>query len=274
MTVCVTGATGFLGSALASRLESQGHVVCRSALRLGEAVNGEEFEGVEVVVHCAHDMTKGALERNVEGHRAFYRAASRRRHLFVSSVSARADAESEYGRAKYEIETLFLEAGETVVRPGLIAGGGGLFGRMMIHLQTARVAPLLEGGRYPVAIVALEDCVSALVKLIESEEGKGRAWNLLLEPAPDMAEVTAVILRTMQRRPVRISVPYGLAAAVVSAAERLGMRLPVTTENLRGAYRRGELPASHLTELVGRATALEPMIADAYSDLLRNTKSR
>jgi hypothetical protein len=99
----------------------------------------------------------------------------------VRSHSAREDAVGEYGISKYRIERMYLDGGETVVRPGLVIGSGGFvwataagytesadyaWSRQL--LVTLRVIiPLVGGGRDAVPVLA-----------IPVELGRRSAYNL------------------------------------------------------------------------------------------------
>ncbi len=128
MKVFITGIHGFIAGHLSIFLRDQGYQVCGSTSRrseppdrqstpekiyyhkLGEGFEGSMFAGMDVVIHCAHDFQKGALRRNIEGTLALAEAAKHQqvsKQIFVSSLSARPDAQTEYGKTKYAIEQVF-----------------------------------------------------------------------------------------------------------------------------------------------------------------------
>jgi nucleoside-diphosphate-sugar epimerase len=164
--ILVTGASGFIGTALCRELRAHGHAV-RAAVRTaayqepdrlervvvtdiaGEFDRGALLDGIDAVVHLAA-VGYGAVDEamlrrvNVEGAtRLACAAAGRvRRFVFVSSVKAHGEEsggrafsetdmprpEDAYGRAKLEAERLLLE----------IAAGSGM------ELATLR-PPLVYG---------------------------------------------------------------------------------------------------------------------------------
>ena len=276
MRVFVTGIRGFLGSRLAERLRARGHDVAGSTsiphtghahLRLAEPVPAGMFGDADIVIHCAHDMARGSLARNVEGHKRLHSEARPRRQIYISSYSARPDAASEYGMAKYQAEQFFLASGEAVVRPGLVIGNGGLFGRTLARIERASFIPLVHGGRYAAPVVALADVCHGLIALVEGAAEPGRAWNLATTQTPSARELVEAVCAATGRRPVLLPVPYWLASASLAIAESLRLTLPVSRESLRGVARSVEgVHTSHLMELIGRETNLEQMIRAALCE--------
>jgi nucleoside-diphosphate-sugar epimerase len=185
-----------------------------------------------------------------------------RRRVFVSSHSAREDAAGQYGISKYRIERVYLGAGETVVRPGLVIGPGGLFGRTLRVIRNRRIIPLVDGGRDAVAVLAIADFCEATVNLIES--GRRGACNLFNTAMPSMREVVDTVLRLEGRRALVLPVPYGLSLVAVKAAERLKLPLPFSAESLATLrLNRRPVHESDLLKLVNRQTSVEDAIARA-----------
>jgi nucleoside-diphosphate-sugar epimerase len=267
MKVFITGISGFLGSNLALALEARGHQVMgkTASIRLGEPVDPAVFADAEMIVHCAHDFRPGTLELNVAGSGLLFDAAKGRRRIFVSSHSAREDAAGEYGISKYRIERLYLAAGETVVRPGLVIGSGGLFGRTFRTMRNLRIIPLIDGGRDPVAVVAIADFSEAIVNLIES--GRRGDYNLFNATMPSMREIVDIVLRLEGRRALVVPVSYTLALAATKAAAQLKLPLAFNAESL-GTLRLNRRPVheSDLRKLVSRETSFEDAIARALGN--------
>ena len=280
MKVFITGIRGFLGSNLAEALEARRHQVIGSSrdgsngerstarIRLGEPVDPAVFADADTIVHCAHDFSPGAMERNVAGSRLLFDAGRGRRRIFVSSHSAREDAAGEYGISKYRIERMYLAggpaAGETVVRPGLVIGSGGLFRRTLRTIRNLRIVPLVDGGRDTVPVLAIADFCEAMVNLIES--GRRSAYNLFNATEPSMREIVDAVLRIGERRALVVPLPFAPAFAAVKAAERWKVPLVFNTESLSTLrLNRRPVHESDLLKLVSRETGFEDAIARALA---------
>jgi nucleoside-diphosphate-sugar epimerase len=235
MKVFITAIGSFLGSSLAAHLGARGLTVegsTRREMELGRPFDSTVFEAQDAVIHCAHDFTPGAFDRNVIGTTAWMETAANlgvRQQIFLSSYSARADAASEYGRAKHELETRFLQRNYAVLRPGLIIGPGGLFARQRAALLRTPIVPMLGGGTQPVAAISLEDFLAAAT--VALEENRTGAFNLFHEPMPTYREFVSRV-RTAKRT-LFVPIPASVALALTRSAETLHVPLPVKSGQIR-----------------------------------------
>ena len=278
MRIFITGIRGFLGSSLESALLQAGHFVTGSTsapdpsrpelpvFRLGETPDPKLFGDADVLIHGAHDFTPGALQRNLDSARQLCLAAGPRRQIFVSSFSARPDALGEYGISKYRIEQFFLQQGQTIVRPGLVVGAGGLFGRQLRFLTASPLIPLLDNGRSPIPVLALADYCQALRVLLAAPPPGERAFNLFNPDMPDMRELVEAVLRISGHRALLLPVSYRLARTVLSLAERLRLPLPATTAGLEAdRLNRQCVHRSNLQTLVPQPATLQEMLQAALT---------
>jgi NADH dehydrogenase len=275
----LTGVGGFLGSHLAAHWAASGHEVYGASrsgaivpelrhvtrrvvpFTLGEAIQPEDLAGVDVVVHLAYDR-KAGFDVNVEGTKLVYaaaRAAGVPRQIFVSSYSARPESIAEYGRLKRQLETYFLERGETIVRPGLVVGNGGLFFRNMRKILRSPVMPLLDGGRDLLPVVAVDDFAAAMTTLLESRAG---AYNLFNPELVTMRQFMETINRAGGHRALYFNIPVSWASGLLSLSEKLRIKLPIDSDNLRALKQNQEcIHKSDLQTLVPAYRSLKEMIA-------------
>jgi nucleoside-diphosphate-sugar epimerase len=126
MRVAVTGASGFIGSALVPLLAERGHEVTRLARDAAPPA------GCEALVHLANIAhTRASREElwrvNVEGTRRIAeRSVGIRKFIYLSSAKA-LEADDDYGRSKAAAEQALREVSGlevVVLRPPLVYGPG------------------------------------------------------------------------------------------------------------------------------------------------------
>ena len=247
--MALTGATGFVGSALARRLRSSGwsvRALCRSEPAAGsrgadgvEWVRGslEDLDclrrlagGAAAVVHCAgaiRGATAADFDRvNVDGTARLVRAAREQRpqtrFLLVSSLAARAPHLSHYARSKRLGEGIVAaEAGAmpwTALRPPAIYGPGDRETLPLMRCMQHGFSPVFGRKDSRFSLLFVEDLADAVHRLLESalwprvpfEIHDGRTGGYAWK---DFTETMARIIR----KPVR---SFRLPAAFMQAAAR------------------------------------------------------
>ena len=197
--MAVTGAFGFTGRAIASRLLDQGHEVVtlsrrsgagdplaeRMTVRVFEPTRpdalAESLSGVDTLVNTYWiRFPRGAqtFERAVASSAtllAAARAAGVRRVVHVSVVNAEPDADTPYVRAKAALESVVRSSGLewVIVRPTLTYGSGDiLINNLAWALRRLPVYGMPGFGRYTVQPVHVEDVARICVDAATGESGR------------------------------------------------------------------------------------------------------
>jgi nucleoside-diphosphate-sugar epimerase len=254
-TVAITGANGFIGSQLVEHFSRRGWNVfafCRTARNpsslsnvtfkewsLPDGIRDGDFIGGDVLVHCAivpySRKQPNADEINTRGTEQLLSLARKlgySKFVFLSSLSAHDGAESHYGRHKRQLERIFDPSRDLVIRPGLTLGNGGLARAIFDTIKSHRIVPLVGGGRQPVYTIAIDDLCNALETLID--RGHSGAFSLAAPEPVTMRELYEGMARKAGARSMLIPVPYLPVSILLKFAERFGIELPITTENLLG----------------------------------------
>ncbi len=254
--VAITGANGYLGSLLVTAFEAAGFSVRRLVRNPRPATDDRRFdlgglnatdilEGVDVLVHCAYDMTLTKREQiwqtNVFGSTSLFDMALPcvKRTIAVSSMSAYAGTGQLYGRAKLDMEKAALSRGMVVVRPGLVygPGSGGMAGTLR-RLASLPVLPDFgpDANQFTVhqedlaaAVVALALAETpALVPIGIAHPDPVRFKTLLTHLAADNGS---------NRGPRFVPTPPMAAYTALRLAELLPVGLPVRADSLLGLVR-------------------------------------
>lgn len=282
-TVLVTGVNGFVGTHLAVHLAGKGMrvigststeagrciptpgVVRKVLLRLGDRSSRQVLDGIDTVIHCAWDLRPGLGVTNVDGTMLLIdeaAVAGVTHQIFISTSSAHEEAVTEYGRTKLEVQRHVLQRGHTALRLGLTIGSGGLFWRLFKTLSSRRVAPLLDGGRSLVPILAIADLQRAVADVTDARRtGLFNMFNPSLVPMRDIINE----IRAAAKRPqLLVPVPSYLLLGPVWLAGRLGFRLPIDADNIRAMRANdGRQERSDLTTFVPHPMTLRAMVREA-----------
>jgi nucleoside-diphosphate-sugar epimerase len=274
--VAITGANGYLGTVFATAFESSGFSVRKlvrepsrsgsdRAFVLGVPIEQEALAGVDVLIHCAYDLTwttrRDIWETNVFGSNALFDLAVSsgvRRTIAVSSMSAYSGTRQVYGRAKLEVETAALSRGMVVVRPGLVYGPGG--GGMAGTLRRLTALPLLPdfGDAAHQFTVHEDDLASAVIALALTD-------SLATQPV-GIAHADPVQFRTLLSEFAAgnnnagnkdldlrfLPTPSMAVYAALRIAEFLHLSLPVRADSLLGLVRPApRVPCLEALEVLG-----------------------
>jgi nucleoside-diphosphate-sugar epimerase len=265
--ILITGANGFIGSHLAHAALVYGFVVKalarsiesipiaiphehRYAGNFPDEIPGDALNNTDVVVHCAAFMKNGrklAQAINVDGTLRLADMALQKKvgtFIFLSSQSAKSDAVSDYGWSKYAAEqallSQFSHSGMNIIiiRPGLVTGPGqqGLYPRLCRTIEKWPVLPLIDGGKQIIQPVHVDDLWRAILSCSHmAVQLNGTVLKLGHPEGATLAEfIQQVSLCRLGHRKATITIPIWPVRVLVGAAERMGLTLPVTSENLKG----------------------------------------
>ena len=246
----ITGANGFVGSALVQSFLQKGIPVVKLVRTLAAIPGTEErvfeletppagnlLDGIDILIHCAFvsPTNKNAAETDYTGTAALIDLARRsgvRKIIFFSTVSAHDTAVSAYGRSKYKMEFLLNLKQDAIVKPALIVGNGGLFLRLLKQALAKRTVPLIENGKQPMQVIALDDVITSVNLIIERDlTGSFVLANEEKFSYKEMFKQIASVYRVYFRF---LPLPVFPVKMALSISEMVGVKLPVNKENLSG----------------------------------------
>ena len=271
MRCAITGAGGYVGSAMARFFHERGWEVlalgrrpgpegsCHVPYELGADLRPLPWQGVDALVHCAYDFrpTKwDAIQAvNVAGSKALLRAACEngvRRIVFISSLSAFPGCQSLYGKAKMEIESAALELGCEVVRPGLVWARkpGAMLGALESAVTRQRFVPLIGDGSYPQYLVFDEDLAHLVFALCQADATAVR--RPISAAHPEKHSLRSLLERLAKKHdcePRFVPVPWRLMFYGLKTLEALGLPAPFRSDSLLGIVFQNPAPDFQLREM-------------------------
>lgn len=249
MRILVTAGTSFIGRALVQKLLESGHEVRSSARKIdssaatfswqiGNPMPEEQLAWAEIIIHLAWALGPTEEEANVQGLTKLVKQARQagvKKQLFVSSLSAHDRALSAYGKGKFRAESIFKYSGDIIIRPGLVIGPGGGFRNLARNIKTVPIIPMIGGGSQSVPLISANDLVRIMEQLCtEQTHQNPTCHDLYYSPPPSLRSLVLTISHSLGVRRFLVPVPAKLVLFAAHAFERMGLKSPVSSEQILG----------------------------------------
>ena len=252
--ILITGATGYIGRHLVSRLVAQGErprCLVRNIKRASSilpagtlafvqgdttspASLGTAVQGVDTIVHTAFitaDLKQSAgnryQETNVQGTANLVEAAKKagvKRIIVISGLGTKPDKPGSYMQGRYLAEKMVKESGLdwTIVQPSVLFGKDAPFIKGLTDLiRTAPVVPLIGGGKIMFQPIYVEDVVTVIIKVLqEPERTKNKTYTIGGPAYYSFTQIIDALLQAMHKKRIRVPAPtplVGIGAAVMEA---------------------------------------------------------
>ena len=249
MKFAITGATGFVGSHLTTRLTGEGHEVVRIARRAHDdgvvqsSLNDvdrltEAFAGCQAVAHCAGinreagDQTYARV--HVEGTRNVVAAAKNagvEKIVLMSFLRARPDCGSPYHESKWQAEEIVRDSGldYTVIKAGIVYGRGDHMLDHLSHaLHTFPVFGLVGLKEKSIRPLAVEDLVHVMRAALIDRRMRRQTIALVGPEEIYLSEAVRRVAEVVGKRPLMFPLPVVCHELMARVFECL-MKVPLTS---------------------------------------------
>ena len=251
MKFAITGATGFVGSHLTTRLTSEGHDVVRIARRartISDAIVQSSlddidqlttaFAGCKAVAHCAGinreiaDQTYARV--HVDGTRKIVEAAKAagvEKIVLMSFLRARPQCGSPYHESKWEAEEIVRNSGldYTIIKAGVVYGRGDHMLDHLSHaLHTFPVFGLVGLKEKSIRPLAVEDLVHVKRAALVDRRMKRQTIALLGPEEIYLSEAVRRVSEVVGKRPLMIRMPICFHRLLASFCE-CTMKVPLVS---------------------------------------------
>lgn len=261
--IVISGASGFIGKALANHFVDKGFEVIglvRNPEKMEE--NGvlyvkysfeqqdvpNVFQESDVFIHCAYSTipNQQSVNKSVFSAQALLKMAKQKGVklcVFLSSIAAESNSGSFYAQEKRKIEALFQSKQDIIVRPGLVIGQGGLFYKSYLFIKNWGVLPVFGEGKQTVHYISLNDIVSVIHFLVEQEEAG--TFYALNDNSMNHVDFYTQAGHHMKRKIRIIKIPYWFVMMVLHTVGKI-IKLPVSIDSIKGLKHIPELDKSIL----------------------------
>lgn len=228
MRVAVTGATGFIGAAVAKALTDGGHDVTAMTRRpddysgVGRAVHADvgdaeslrrALDGQQAAYYLVHSLAVGDFAvRDRDGASAFAAAATGAglsQVVYLGGLGDDRDELSEHLRSRREVESILLNgAPTTALRAGIVIGDGSISWEIL--RQLVERLPVMITPRWvqtKTQPIALDDALVDLVGVLGRPDTIGEVYDIGGPEALTYRDMMVVASRVMDRHRLIIPVP-------------------------------------------------------------------
>ena len=260
--ILITGATGYIGRHLVSRLVEQGErprCLVRETKRAANVLPADKVEliqgnttqpaslkaalnGVETVVHAAFitaDRKQSAgnsyAETNVQGTSYLVKAAKEagvKRIVEISGLGTKPDKAGSYMQGRFLAEKMVKDSGLdwTIIQPSVLFGKGAPFIKGLADLiRSAPVVPLIGGGNILFQPIYVEDVVTVILKVLADPTGTNKKTYVIGGPAYySFTQVIDVLLHVMHKSRIKAPAPIALVGIGAAVMEALLPKPPLT----------------------------------------------
>jgi NADH dehydrogenase len=260
--IVVTGANGFVGRHVVSRLAQAGYTlravvrdrsryspppevaVAEADLVRAESLTGA-LEGAGTVIHCAaitanlKEPYPGAYQKvnglGTENLAVAAKAAGVRRLVVISGLGTRPAAAGTYMATRWALEEAVRNSGipHVILQPSVQFGDGAEFVTALARLiRTSPVVPALGGGRTRFQPIWIEDVVTCVERSISDDALLNRAHAIGGSEYLTFKEILQAIAEAMGKRRMILPLPMPLARLQARLLSAVMSHPPLTSATL------------------------------------------
>ena len=256
LSYAITGANGFVGSAIAGFLRNKKYEIfeigrqpskdiqgkqCFIPYSLGESIDEKKLGSISVFIHCAYDFSLASWEDiqriNINGSIKLLKDAHNagiKKIIFVSTLCAFESCKSMYGKAKLAVEKEAAKLGAIIVRPNLVFGkdAGGSIGSLNRQISLSRFVPVIGSASQVHFLCHKDDLASLVWKLSIAEKIFDEPVIAVSEKGFLFKDILKILASAERKKICIIPVPYWMAYSALRFLEIIKINIGLRSDSL------------------------------------------
>jgi NADH dehydrogenase len=260
MNIAITGASGFIGSALTRALGQKGF-----SLRLivhkkkPDLLDRDKFDIKTADVHNIDTLVQAFININIIYHivgiiaetrqltfektvaggtRNVVEAAQKcgvKKIVYLSALGTSDKSQSKYHQAKWKSEEYIRNSGidYVILRPSVVFGPDDEFLNMIAGMiKRLPLIPVIGDGNYELQPIYIDDLVKIMIACLDNEKAVNRMVEIGGPKAYAYKELVSILKRHLNKKKLIIYLPTLFIKAIATVMERVLKPAPITTDQL------------------------------------------
>jgi nucleoside-diphosphate-sugar epimerase len=191
--------------------------------------------------------------------------------LHVSAFTGNEDIPSKYIKTKRDGEHAILKNNpkSIIIRPSTLIGNGSPLIQMFEKIiDISPIVPLVGGGKTKIQPIFAGDVAKFIIEAIETEEMRGKAFNLLGEETILLKEFVERICGFMDKKPLLIPAPLSLVKFGIKFTELLPkfiFKIAITSDILSLSKYNIVSQENHTNLIVKNPKTIDEVLAESLS---------
>ena len=254
-TILITGSSGFISKKLSNYLKNKNYkVICTSRVKnnifyfdlKNENNTKHSIPKFDILIHLAYFKGGSYYEEkkyNINGSKNIFLLAKKNnaKIIFISSQSANSNSYSNYGKIKYELESIAADFDAYIIRPGLIYEKDtnmGIFGKIE---KIVKIFPFIfvpNGLNKTINLCKIETFVKFVNNIVVNNlDSDKKIINLFEKEIYNLEDLVKHISKMHNKKIKVILINYKIILNFLKLLEFFNVRLGLRADSLKSLIR-------------------------------------
>ena len=254
-TILITGSSGFISKKLSNYLKNKNYkVFCTSRVKNNsfyfDLKNENNIKNTipkfDILIHLAYFKGRSYYEEkkyNINGSKNIFLIAKKNnaKIIFISSQSANSNSYSNYGKIKYELESIAADFDAYIIRPGLIYAKDtnmGIFGKIE---KIVKIFPFIfvpNGLNKTINLCKIETFINFINNIVVNDlDSDKKIINLFEKENYNLEDLVYYISKIHNKKIKVILINYKIILIFLKLLEFFNVKLSLRSDSLKSLIR-------------------------------------